>query len=468
LQSKAEAFSLKNAIKIQGSLNKKYIVKVACGNNFVIFLTHAGMVFSYGENSRGQLGLGNTESTQEPTMITNILNYRIVDLAVGDRHVLALGSVRDLNKSKGDSNNNSNQSNLVLVWGDNVYGQLGNFNEEIIPAPTVVEEFNELKISKIDCGLFHSVILLDNLKAYAFGSNIYSQTCLNSGDEVIKIPQKVKLHDFDFIDCRCLQHSTLYLTTDNHLFIVGEIVNKKNRLYKLSDRNNLQFIFNENEITIIHEDEKFTIKEISLGNSEQPGLVQDPILDEDIRDENIYDHIFKDFDLSKDLLSEHSDCDIFHESNNFEQSIEELRSYINLVGISYSADSTISTGLSFRPKNLPKKSPQEEEYHRRLVEENRKMYMKMLKEKQDNERKLRIKIEQRKERMKKLLKKWEVDILPAWFKYRGEINSIRVYFHLGLPAPIRGKVWLLCIGNNFSITPEYYEIELKKGMYINI
>jgi len=37
---------LKNMLKLSGSLNKKYLIKVTCGIEHVVFLTHAGMVFT--------------------------------------------------------------------------------------------------------------------------------------------------------------------------------------------------------------------------------------------------------------------------------------------------------------------------------------------------------------------------------------------------------------------------------------
>jgi hypothetical protein len=414
------------------------------------------MVFSSGDNTSGQLGQGNTDSLNEPAMITSLLNYRVLDIASGYSHIIALGAIRDLNKSKDDKNLN----NMIIVWGDNSYGQLGNFEETMLPSPTVVEEFNDIRISSIDAGFFHSIVVLDSFKAFTFGWNNHGQVCVSTTDEIVKVPQKLKLGDFNFTFCKCSSYSTLLTTTDNKLVLQGKITNGVLKTYQLSHSDGLQFILTDSNLTIIHEVDitSFTVKEINTSN----GHIN--IEEELKREDDIYDNIFKDFDLSKDLITEHSDNDLFQDSGNFEQSIEELRSYINLVGISFSADSTVSTGLSFRPKNLPKKTPQEEEYHRRLVEENRRMYIKMLREKQEQERRTRIRIEQRKERMKKLLTKWEVDILPAWFKYRSEIGTIRSLFYYGLPSPLRGKIWLLCIGNNFSITPEYYEIELKKGM----
>ncbi len=124
----------------------------------------------------------------------------------------------------------------------------------------------------------------------------------------------------------------------------------------------------------------------------------------------------------------------------------------------------ISKVVSFRPKNLPKKTPQEESYHRKLVEENRRNYMKFLKEKQEQEKKLKAIEEKKKQKTNKLYNLWVNDILPQWYKKKDDLNFLRKYFYEGVPISLRGNVWLLCIGNNFSITREYYEIEVKKAM----
>lgn len=120
--------------------------------------------------------------------------------------------------------------------------------------------------------------------------------------------------------------------------------------------------------------------------------------------------------------------------------------------------------VSFRPKNLPKKSPEEENYHRKLVEENRKNYMKLIKEKKEKEKRLKALEEKKKRKAKQLLETWQQEILPYWYKKKNDINYLRKYFYEGVPVSLRGNIWLLCIGNNFSITREYYEIEVKKAM----
>jgi len=87
-----------------------------------------------------------------------------------------------------------------------------------------------------------------------------------------------------------------------------------------------------------------------------------------------------------------------------------------------------------------------------------------MKEKQEQEKKQKAIEEKKKQKAKKLYVTWLNDILPMWYKIKDDVYYLRKYFYEGVPISLRGTVWLLCIGNNFSITRDYYEIEVKKAM----
>ncbi len=90
--------------------------------------------------------------------------------------------------------------------------------------------------------------------------------------------------------------------------------------------------------------------------------------------------------------------------------------------------------------------------------------MKYIQEKKEQEKRLKAVEEKKKQKAKKLYVTWVNDILPKWYRIKDDLNYLRKYFYEGVPISLRGTVWLLCIGNNFSITREYYEIEVKKAM----
>ena len=148
-----------------------------------------------------------------------------------------------------------------------------------------------------------------------------------------------------------------------------------------------------------------------------------------------------------------------------EKSAEELQSFIDVIAPFENKNTSKIKKLSFRPKNLPQKSKEEEEYHRHLVEENRKLYLEKIKEKQEKEKKIKDKLLERKNKQNLLNKIWQENLIPNWYKIKNSPEIIK-YFYLGLPDNIRGKIWILCLGNKFSITKEYYNIEVKKSLEI--
>ena len=152
--------------------------------------------------------------------------------------------------------------------------------------------------------------------------------------------------------------------------------------------------------------------------------------------------------------------------NELEQSMLELKNYIEIVAPSDSQTiESVANKLTFRPKNLPKKSKEEEEYHRKLVEENRKLYLESLQKKQLRELEYKKRLEKRMIKMQNLSKIWINEIIPNWTEKRKD-KKIKEYFYMGLPDTVRGRVWMLCLGNRFSITKEYYEIQVKNSKEI--
>ena len=93
--------------------------------------------------------------------------------------------------------------------------------------------------------------------------------------------------------------------------------------------------------------------------------------------------------------------------NEIEQSMLELKNFIEIVAPSNSQTiEAVANSLSFRPKNLPKKSKQEEEYHRKLVEENRKSYLETLHKKHLKEMEYKKRLEKKLIKQQELSKIW--------------------------------------------------------------
>ena len=154
------------------------------------------------------------------------------------------------------------------------------------------------------------------------------------------------------------------------------------------------------------------------------------------------------------------------DSSEIEQSMQELKNFIEIVAPSNSESlETCTNRLSFRPKNLPKKSKEEEEYHRKLVEENRKSYLEAIHQKHLKEMEYRKRLEKKLIKQQELSKVWVKDLIPNWLKIKKD-KKIKEYFYMGLPPSVRGRIWMLCFGNKFSITKEYYQIQVNTSLEI--
>ena len=99
------------------------------------------------------------------------------------------------------------------------------------------------------------------------------------------------------------------------------------------------------------------------------------------------------------------------------------------------------------------------------MNENRQRYLKNVKLKQELEKEHLKHLEIKHEKEGKRANFWLNEIIPNWTEKRKD-KKIKEYFYMGLPDTVRGRVWMLCLGNRFSITKEYYEIQVKNSKEI--
>ena len=129
---------------------------VSCGSKCSFVLTDSGIVYGWGENQFGNLGLGDTVNREWPVAINAPIGF--VRVASGQAHTLAV-----------DINGN------LWVWGSNIVNQLSDIG---IPYVLTPQQTMVTGVVEIDTGDYHSFIFSrmsssDELRV--FGSNSLGQ-----------------------------------------------------------------------------------------------------------------------------------------------------------------------------------------------------------------------------------------------------------------------------------------------------
>lgn len=89
-------------------LNGQMVAQVVCGKNHTLCVTATSVVFTWGRNNRGQLGLGDVRDRRSPVIVNELWALPVLQLAAGNDHSAALTS-----------------NGFLFTWGANDKGQLG-------------------------------------------------------------------------------------------------------------------------------------------------------------------------------------------------------------------------------------------------------------------------------------------------------------------------------------------------------
>jgi alpha-tubulin suppressor-like RCC1 family protein len=169
--------------------NGDKIVQIQWGDAHSAFLTQAGDLYTWGENTYSQLGQGSTFTgdTTLPTKITVALagGDKIVQLSVGGYHSAFL-----------------TEAGHIYTWGDNTNGQLGQGFGFTEPAtPTRIESVSPAlaageSIIQVAMGLNHSAFLTSAGHLYTWGRNTYGQLGHGNYSSYLNLPTKINFEDY--------------------------------------------------------------------------------------------------------------------------------------------------------------------------------------------------------------------------------------------------------------------------------
>ena len=199
---------------------------VITNGSHTISLREDGKVFTWGDNTYGQLGNGTVITSDEPVEATFPEGTIITQIAAGENHNVAL-----------DSNGN------VWTWGRNNKYQIGNTRENQY---TPYKVSNLPKVIKIAAGNNNTMVITENNELYAWGLNAYGDLGLGTYTNKV-LPKKVKgVHDI--IDISGGKSHYIVLNRAGEVFATGS------NLYG-------QLGIGNNEIGKINEFQKVEIKD---------------------------------------------------------------------------------------------------------------------------------------------------------------------------------------------------------------
>ncbi|XP_028306009.1 putative E3 ubiquitin-protein ligase HERC3 isoform X2 [Gouania willdenowi] len=135
------------------------LAQITAGGDHSFALSLSGAVFGWGKNRAGQLGLNDKQDRAVPCHIKVLRSQKVVYISCGDEHTAAL------TKNGG-----------LFTFGDGSWGQLGHgsTNNELLPRR--VMELMGTEVSQISCGRHHTLAFVPSSGlVYAFGCNSHGQ-----------------------------------------------------------------------------------------------------------------------------------------------------------------------------------------------------------------------------------------------------------------------------------------------------
>lgn len=174
------------------SLQRTRIVSVACGANHTLAISETGQLWSCGRGRHGQLGHGHFHDEGLLQLVETIRHERIVSVAAGRAHSVALAA-----------------DGKIFTWGDASRGQLGhaqlvammqgpNPQPLSIPFPQAIASLEPARlrpparVTAIAAGGDHSMAVTVAGSLLAFGCNKHGQ--LGTGDTLDRlVPTEVPL-----------------------------------------------------------------------------------------------------------------------------------------------------------------------------------------------------------------------------------------------------------------------------------
>jgi alpha-tubulin suppressor-like RCC1 family protein len=193
-----------NKINVYTKLEHNFgkIINIYCGYFHNIILNENNEIFVIGNNSYGQLGLGDYDNREVYTKLEHNLG-KIKNIYCGGFHSIIL-----------------NENNELYVCGFNGSGQLGLGDCDNRNVYTKLEH-NLGKIKNIFCGTYHNIILNENNELYVCGYNEFGQLGLGDCDD-INVYTKLEHNLGKIKNIYCGANHSVIINDNNELYVCGD------------------------------------------------------------------------------------------------------------------------------------------------------------------------------------------------------------------------------------------------------
>lgn len=179
------------------------IKSIACGRNHTICTNFDGLVYSFGSNKDGQLGVSNKiQKTHIPQLVDlPPINY----VSCGEYFTICV-----------------TYDGLLYSFGRNDNGQLGLGHANVINSISIIPELNDIEL--IDCGMSFVICKTTAGNVYSWGNNKSGQHGSGiSCDDIIKtsLPTKMIYYPENIVSIKCGDNFAACLTVHGELFTHG-------------------------------------------------------------------------------------------------------------------------------------------------------------------------------------------------------------------------------------------------------
>jgi len=151
---------------------KIYIMQIACGAWHTAATSDLGLAFTWGCNMRGQLGTGDKNDRNLPTIIPLLKDTMILQIECGELHTVALAGPSGI-------------AAAVFSWGAGDQAQLGHGAKVDEIEPKCIQTLSGLEVATIAVGPYHTGCIANKdflPKVYTWGSGAHCR--LGHGDNI--------------------------------------------------------------------------------------------------------------------------------------------------------------------------------------------------------------------------------------------------------------------------------------------